>query len=58
MSEEKPLTSDEIVDMATEMVNNMRTGEAITNAEIVMVLDTAKLLQVQSIILDVTEAAT
>ncbi len=55
MSKEKPLTSEEIINKATEMVNEMRMGTTLSNAEIIMVLDTGKLLQVQSVVLDITE---
>ena len=53
MSKEKPLMSDEITNRAEDMVNKMRTDDVLTNAEIVMILEIAKMMQIQAITLEV-----
>ena len=52
MSEKAPLTSDRMVDVATDVINDLRAKEVLTYAEIVMILDTAKIIQIQKAMLE------
>ena len=52
MSKEKPLTSSEMLDKATEIVNTMRHNKALSNTETIMILHMAVTLQVQQVVLD------
>ena len=52
MSQEQPLTSREILDKAEGLVNGLRTNAGLSNSEIIMLLDTAKIMQVQQVTID------
>ncbi len=51
MSEEKQLTSDEIVDEAGILLKSMKTSGRFTQAEVGMILDTAKMVHIQDLML-------
>ena len=53
MSEEKQLTSDEIVDEADILLECMRTSGRFTRAEVSRILDIAKTIQMQATTLEV-----